>query len=98
MSVKSKFGILILACVVVVSALFWYSPKEPYSTEVVVNSVLDKYEVQSTQIGVTDPVIWIDVYDKNDIPNVEKYIKDNLSKNDLEHYKVKVFSNKGRTY
>jgi len=98
MGVKSKFRILILACVVVVSALVWYTQKEPYSTEAVVSSVWDKYGVQSTQIGNTDPIIWIDVYDKNDIPEVEEYVKDNLSKDDLKHYEVNVFSNKGKTY
>ena len=54
--------------------------------------------MQSTQIGGTDPVIWIDVYNKNDIVEVEKYVKENLSKDDLEHYEVIVFSNKGITY
>ncbi len=98
MGMKSKFGLLILACVIVGSALFWYTQKEPYSTEVVVNSVWDKFEVQSTQIGVTDPVIWIDVYKKNDIAEVKKYVTENLSKDDLEHYEVDVFSNKGITY
>ena len=60
------------------------------------SSVWDKYEVQSTQIGNTDPIIWIDVYDKNEIPEVEEYVQDNLSK--LKHYEVNVFSNKGKTY
>ncbi|MFE7064730.1 hypothetical protein ACFVAD_21610 [Sutcliffiella sp. NPDC057660] len=95
---KNKFRLLILGCVLVGSAIFWYTQKEPYSTEVVVNSVWDKFEVQSTQIGVTDPVIWIDVYNKNDIAEVEKYVTENLSKDDLEHYEVNVFSNNGKIY
>lgn len=98
MGMKNKFGLLILGCVIAGSSLFWYTHKEPYSTEVVVNSVWDKFEVQSTQIGGTDPVIWIDVYNKNDIVKVEKYVKENLSKDDLEQYEVNVFSNKGITY
>lgn len=88
---KSKFGLLILACVIVGAALFGYTQKEPYSTEVVVNSVWGKFEVQSTQIRDTDPVIWIDVYNKNDIVEVEKYVTENLSKEDLKHYEVNVF-------
>jgi len=82
MSVKSKFGILTLLCVVAVSILFWYIQKEPYSAEGVVESVWDKYEVQSTQfgevgdLGEEESVIWIDVYDKNDIPKVEEYLED----------------------
>lgn len=98
MNMKNKFRLLILGCVLVGSAIFWYTQKEPYSTEVVVNSVWDKFEVQSTQIGVTDPVIWIDVYNKNDIAEVEKYVTENLSKDDLEHYEVNVFSNNGIIY
>ncbi len=94
---KGKFGLLAL-CVILGSALFWYTQKEPYSTEVVVNSVWDKFEVQSTQIGDKDPVIWIDVFNKNDIAEVEKYVTENLSKDDLEHYEVDVFSNKGIKY
>ena len=89
---KRKLGTLILATIIVLSLVFWYVQKEPYSTERVVSSLFDKYDVQSTQIGGTDPVIWIDVYDKNDIPEVEKYLKANLSKEDLDHYEIEVFS------
>lgn len=92
MGVKRKLGALILTSVIVMSMVFWYTQQKPYSTELVMNSLWDKYEVQSTQIGDTDPVIWIDVYDKNDIPEVEKYLKAKLSKDDLEHYEIEVFS------
>ena len=92
MGVKRKFGALILTSVIVMSGVFWYTQQKPYSTELVINSLWDKYEVQSTQIGDTDPVIWIDVYDKNDIHEVEKYLKAKLSKDDLEHYEIEVFS------
>lgn len=90
--VKRKLGTLILASVIVMSVVFWYSLQWPYSTELVVDTLFDKYEVQSTQIGITNPVIWIDVYDKNDIPEVEKYLKAELSKDDFEHYQIEVFS------
>lgn len=92
MVVKRKTGTLILTSIIVMSGVFWYSQQEPYSTELVVNTLFDKYEVQGTGIGVTDPVISIDVYDKNDIPEVEKYLKAKLSKDDLEHYEIEVFS------
>ena len=88
---KRKFTAY-LATIIVLSLVFWYVQKEPYSTERVVSSLFDKYDVHSTQIGVTDPVIWIDVYDKNDISEVEKYLKANLSKEDIEHYEIEVFS------
>lgn len=91
MDVKSRLGALIFASIIVMSVVFWYA-QEPYSTEHIVSSLFDKFDVQSTQIGATDPVISIDVYDKNDIPKVEKYLKANLSKDDLEHYEIEVFS------
>lgn len=92
MDIKRKLGALIFAGVIVMSAVFWFTQQEPYSTEHVVTTLFDKFDVQSTQIGATDPVISIDVYDKNDIPEVEKYLKANLSKDDLEHYEIEVFS------
>ena len=92
MVVNRKFGAIFLTSVIVMSVLFWYTQQKPYSTEQVMNSLWDKYEVQSTQIGDTDPVIWIDVYDKNDVPEVEKYLKAKLSRDDLEYYEIEVFS------
>ncbi|WP_060206252.1 hypothetical protein [Sporosarcina koreensis] len=91
MDVKSRLGALIFASIIVMSVVFRYA-QEPYSTEHIVSSLFDKFDVQSTQIGATDPVISIDVYDKNDIPEVEKYLKANLTKDDLEHYEIEVFS------
>ncbi|GKV54492.1 hypothetical protein NCCP2222_04390 [Sporosarcina sp. NCCP-2222] len=90
--IKSKPGVLILSSVIVLAIIFWYMQKEPYSTTRVVNSLSEKFEIQSTQIGITDPVISIDVYDKNDIPEVEKYLKENLFKDDLRHYEIEIFS------
>lgn len=104
MSLKRKSVIFILTCFVIASSLFWYSQKKAYSAEKVVESVWDKYEVQSTQVGEegevgkTKFVIWIDVYDKNDIPKVETYLQRKLSKEDLAQYDIQVFSNKGITY
>jgi hypothetical protein len=104
MSVKGKIGLIALMCVFAISVLYWYTQNEPYSAERVVDSVLDKFEVQSMQfgeqgdIGEESFVIWIDVYDKNDIPKVEKYLEDNLSKEDLTKYEIDVFSNKGIHY
>jgi len=92
MGVKRKLGTLILMSIIVMSGVFWYLQQEPYSTELVVNTLFDKYEVQSSQIGITDQIISIDVYDKNDIPEVEAYLKTKLSKNDLKHYEIEVFS------
>lgn len=92
MGVKRKFGALILTSVIGMSVVFWYTQQKPYSTEQVMNSLWDTYEVQSYSIGDTDPVISIDVYDKNDIPEVEKYLKAKLSKADLKHYEIEVFS------
>jgi hypothetical protein len=91
MRIRHKFGILIAVCIVV-ATFFWYTQREPYSTEAVVDSLSVKYDTQSTMIGNTDPVIWIDVYNKNDIPKAKEYLQSKLSKKDLEHYKLDVFS------
>lgn len=91
---KSKFIPLILTSVIVGSTLIWYIQREPYSTEKVIDSVLEKYPVQSTQIGYTDPTIWIEVYNKADIKKVEKYLTENLSKDDLDHYGIEVYAYK----
>jgi len=91
MKVKGRLGIFVLACVIVVSALFWYTQKEPYSTEAVMDSIWDKYNVQSTMIGGTDPILDVSVYDEVDINKVESYLESNLSEEDLEHYKLNVY-------
>ena len=91
MGVKSKFGILILACAVIWIALFVFTQKEPYSTEAVKNSLWVKHNVQSTMIGDTDPVLEVSVFDEKDITVVESYLKNNLSKEDKEHYEINVF-------
>ena len=92
MGVKRKFGALILTTFIVMSTVFLYAGQKPYSTELVIESLWEKFAVQGTGIGITDPVITIDVYDKNDIPEVEKYLKAKLSKKDLEYYEIEIFS------
>ncbi len=97
MKLKHKLGILILGCAVIGVALYGSIQKEPYSTGAVVDSVWDKYDVQSTQIGefenqnVGKPGIYIDVYNEEEIQKVEKYLVKNLSKEDLEKYEIDVF-------
>jgi hypothetical protein len=105
MSIKRKLGILVFICVTVAAFLVIRSAEdEPYSVEEVVDSVWDKYKVQSTQIGgvgeTTDsePAIFIDVYDNSDIPKVEEYLETHLSKDDFAQYEINVFSNKGIDY
>lgn len=101
---KYKVGILFSMIVIIISAVSWNGKSEPYSTETVVDSVWSEFKVQSSQIGEFEdpsegePAIFIDVYDKDDIPKVEKHLQDNLSKGDLKKYELVVFSNKGITY
>lgn len=101
---KYKLGLFFLVSAVIISAVFWNGQSESYSTETVVDSVWSEFKVQSSEIGEYEdpsegePAIFIDVYDKNDIPKVEKHLQDNLSKDDLTKYEIVVFSNKGITY
>ena len=104
MSLKRRSVIFFLTCFVIGSALFWYLQKESYSAEKVAFSVMDRYEVNSVQageqgvVGDTSFVIWIDVFDKSEIPKVEKYLQRKLSKEDLALYDIQVFANEGITY
>jgi|SRR5699024_41616 len=91
MSLKKKLGILVLGCAVIGIALFEFMHKEPYSTEAVMGSLWDKHNVQSTMIGDTDPILDVSVYGEEDINEVESYLESNLSKKDLEHYKLNVY-------
>lgn len=91
MRVKAKGGIVVSACVIIGIALFGFIQKEPYSTEGVMESLWDQHNVQSTGIGGTDPVLDVSVYDEKDIAEVESYLQNNLSKEDLEHYKLIVY-------
>lgn len=97
MGLKGKLGILVLGCAVAVFVFLAFSQKEPYSTEAVMDSVRDKYNVQSTMIGgeSTDgksiPTLWVDVYDEDDIAKVENYLEKNLSQDDLEYYEIDIF-------
>ena len=104
MSVKRRFVIFFVTCFVIGSAFFWYLQKESYSAEKVAFSVMDRYEVNSVQageqgvVGDTSFVIWIDVFDENDIPKIETYLQRKLSKEDRALYDIQVFSNNGITY
>lgn len=104
MKTINRLVLLIFSCGLITSVLFWNKYKEPYSAERIVESLWEKFEVQSTQVGEEgnmgeeEFVIRIDVYDKKDIANVEKYLVDHLSKKDLTKYNINVFSNKGITY
>ena len=91
MDVKSKFGILVLACTVIWIALFLFTQKEQYSTTVVMDSLWVKHNVQSTMIGDTDAILEVSVFDEKDIIVVENYLKNSLSKKDLKHYEINVF-------
>ncbi|MGJ9458494.1 hypothetical protein [Oceanobacillus sp. CF4.6] len=104
MGIKRKLGILVLMCAVATFTFIGFPQKEPYSVDGVVDSVWNKYKVQSTQVGgygessEREPAIFVDVYDKDDIRKVEKYLEDNLSKDDIAKYEINVFSNKGIHY
>jgi len=65
--------------------------KESYSTESVVDSLWDKYSVQSTQFDDEHPIMSITVYDEEDITKVENYLEDNLSEEDLKDYQLNVY-------
>ncbi|MCG3088776.1 hypothetical protein [Sporosarcina cyprini] len=91
MKLKTTVGMFISACAIIGIVLFGLMKKEPYSTVAVMDSLWDKYDVQSTMIGDTEPVLDVSVYDEKDIIKVESYLKNNLSKEDLAHFKLVVY-------
>ncbi|UOQ83547.1 hypothetical protein [Gracilibacillus salinarum] len=98
MAVKIKWGMFIFVVAAVLTFGLSSHHVESYSTESAIQSVWEKYDVQSTMIGESDSVIWVDVYDKKEIPEIKEYLQNRLSKKDMEKYKIEVFSNKGITY
>ncbi|EZH64834.1 hypothetical protein DH09_20180 [Bacillaceae bacterium JMAK1] len=88
---KSKLAFTSIACVVFIFALVTLIHKEPPSMETVVDSLWEEHHVQSIQVGDTDPVIAVSVYDQEEIVKVEKYLEHNLSKASLGQYSLHVF-------
>lgn len=104
MRLKRKLSILILTCIVVVSVGFWYMQQEINLGEDVainpkvkniVGEISEKYQVQYTSImnGGKDSAIKINIYDKNNVQEVESFLKNNLFEDDLEHYEIDVSYN-----
>lgn len=58
----------------------------------VLKTTMNKYNVQGYIIGEEPATIDVDLYEEEDIEKVEKYIKSNLSDEDLNHYDIKVFA------
>lgn len=50
----------------------------------------DKYDLSSFQIGITDPMIWIEVEKIEHKKEIIEYLEKNVSKSDLNHYKIDI--------
>lgn len=91
---KGKVGIVVLIGAVVGLALFWNMEREPYSREAVKDAVWDKFNVQGVMIegiGEANPIFSVSVYDEKEINDVEDYIKNHLTKEDLEKFTLNVY-------
>ncbi|MEK3936100.1 hypothetical protein MKY41_12295 [Sporosarcina sp. FSL W7-1349] len=86
---RVKWGIFVLLFVVIF-AFIGYAQKEPYSTEKVLQSAWDKFELESFQIGVSDPIIWVEIAEGENEEDVRKYLEKELSKPDLKKFQINI--------
>ncbi|CAM4413761.1 hypothetical protein BAMA_10470 [Bacillus manliponensis] len=57
----------------------------------VLEDAWEKYDLSSFQIGVTDPTIWVEIEEIEHKKELITYLEKNISKSDLNHYKIDVF-------
>lgn len=57
----------------------------------VLEAAWGKYDLSSFQIGVTEPTIWIEIEEIEHKKELITYLEKNISKPDLNHYKIDVF-------
>lgn len=56
----------------------------------VLDNVWDEYGFFSFQIGDTDPTLWIIMDETKSEEKLMTYLKENLSRSDLEHYRIEI--------
>ncbi|PGM60075.1 hypothetical protein CN947_19140 [Bacillus cereus] len=59
-----------------------------------IENVWDKYDLASFQIGITDPIIWIETEKMDYKKEWLTYLKKNVSNSDLEHYNIEISERK----
>lgn len=93
MVMRYKRWIFILLCVIVVGCIKYMDTKL-YSTESTIQSVKEKFELESFQIGKTDSIIWIVIAQDENPEDVQKYLEKKLSKSDLNKFRIDISRNK----
>jgi hypothetical protein len=61
------------------------------SLDEVLEDVYSDFDVESFHVGLTNNTVWVDVNEGEDIPEVEKYLENNLSDEDLKSYDLEIF-------
>lgn len=90
---KKNLKITLAMCLTLLFVLFTNNIKsQSYDTRTVLENAWDKYDLNSFQIGKTDPLISIRLNEsKNKKENEKKlleYLDKELSKEDKEHYQI----------
>ncbi|ATL39656.1 MULTISPECIES: hypothetical protein [Bacillus amyloliquefaciens group] len=89
--IKKLIGVLIIVCF----SVFMYGAvthpfKHQKSTEEVLESAWDEFDLFSFGIGETDPVISIGMDKTKSEEELRRYLNDNLSEEVKEEYKVEI--------
>ncbi|MGM0924713.1 MAG: hypothetical protein ACQEWW_26605 [Bacillota bacterium] len=96
-----KFISVLMIVVAVVIVFNVYSNKDDVSTindgearadriASVLNTGFDKYGLFSFGIGDTDPTIWIVMDEAKSEQELQEYLKENVSKSDLNYYNIEI--------
>lgn len=87
MSVRMKWGVFVLVCTVIFAIL---ANIEPYRTENVLHAAMGEYDLESFQIGITDPVIWVVVAEEENEEDVRQYLERKFSRSDINKYMIDI--------
>lgn len=89
-SIFKKISIFLCAIIVLVSIASWSKEDtQAYSTGSIVDQAWENFDgIVSSQIGETDSTIYINTTDADSKTSLVDFLKDNLSEQDKQHYKI----------
>lgn len=84
--------IVLLITLGMVLGIGLYYLVSPTDVDVVVEGITEDYDLRSKSVGEDDsgPFIYINLKNREDIPEVEELLEKKLSKKDLKKYRIQV--------